>query len=110
MSKKAKQYSPQEKAKVAMEAIKGDLTMAQISSQYGVHATQINRWKRGAIEALRLAGVGRIRETACNKANKLQGRVFGKQNTQQHSAIKLAKKRQALNRLGTIAFEPQPAR
>ena len=35
MSKKAKQYSAQEKAKVAMEAIKGDLTMAQISSQYG---------------------------------------------------------------------------
>jgi len=52
MSKKAKQYSPQEKAKVAMEAIKGDLTMAQISSQYGVHATQINRWKRGAVEAM----------------------------------------------------------
>jgi len=52
MSKKAKQYSPQEKAKVAMEAIKGDLTMAQISSQHGVNATQINRWKRGAIEAM----------------------------------------------------------
>ena len=33
-------------------AIKGDLTMAQISSQYGVHATQINRWKRGAVEAM----------------------------------------------------------
>ena len=26
--------------------------MAQISSQYGVHATQINRWKRGAVEAM----------------------------------------------------------
>jgi transposase len=52
MSKKAKQYSPQEKAKVAMEAIKGDLTMAQISSKYGVHATQINRWKRGGVEAM----------------------------------------------------------
>ena len=34
MSKKAKQYSAQEKAKVAMEAIKGDLTMAKISSRY----------------------------------------------------------------------------
>lgn len=37
MSKKAKQYTAQEKARVAMEAIKGGLTMAQISSQYGVH-------------------------------------------------------------------------
>ena len=35
-----------------MEAIKGDLTMAQISSQYGVHATQINRWKKEAMEAM----------------------------------------------------------
>jgi transposase len=52
MSKKAKQYTAQEKAKIAMEAIKGDLTMAQISSQYGVHATQINRWKKEAVEAM----------------------------------------------------------
>ena len=52
MSKKAKQYSAQEKAKVAMEAIKGDLTMAQISSRYGVHASQINRWKKEAMEAM----------------------------------------------------------
>lgn len=52
MSKKAKQYTAQEKAKVAMEAIKGDLTMAQISSQYGVHATQINRWKKEAVDAM----------------------------------------------------------
>ena len=52
MSKMAKQYTAQEKAKVAMEAIKGDLTMAQISSQYGVHLTQINRWKREAVEAM----------------------------------------------------------
>ncbi len=52
MSKKAKTYSAQEKAKVEMEAIKGDLTMAQISSRYGAHATQINRWKREAVEAM----------------------------------------------------------
>ena len=52
MTKKAKQYTAQEKAKVAMEAIKSDLTMAQISSQYGVHATQINRWKKEAVDAM----------------------------------------------------------
>ena len=52
MSKKATQYSAQEKAKVATEAIKGDLTMAQISSKYSVHATQITRWKKEALEAM----------------------------------------------------------
>ncbi len=35
-----------------MEAIKGELTLAQISSRYGVHATQINRWKKEAIVAM----------------------------------------------------------
>ena len=49
MTKKAKKYTASEKAKVAMEAIRGDLTMAQISSQYGVHATQITRWKKEAL-------------------------------------------------------------
>jgi transposase-like protein len=33
---------------VAWEAIKGDRTVAQLASQYGVHATQINRWKKQA--------------------------------------------------------------
>ena len=40
MQKKARQYSAAEKAKIAIEAIKGELTIAQISSKYGVHATQ----------------------------------------------------------------------
>ena len=52
MVKKAKHYSAQEKAKVALEAIKGELTLSQISSHYGVHATQINRWKKEALEGI----------------------------------------------------------
>lgn len=52
MQKKAKQYSAEEKAKVALEAIKGESTIAQISSKYGVHATQIARWKQEAIELM----------------------------------------------------------
>jgi len=33
------------KARVALEAVKGEKTMAQLSSEYGVHATQISSWK-----------------------------------------------------------------
>lgn len=46
MSVKRKKYSPAEKAKIALEAIKGESTLAQISTKYGVHATQINAWKK----------------------------------------------------------------
>lgn len=47
-----KRFSSEFKAKVAMEAIRGDKTVAQLSSQYGVHTSQINTWKKTAQERL----------------------------------------------------------
>ena len=52
MSKKAKQYSAIEKSKIVIEAIKGELTIAQITSKYGVHSTQIQQWKKKGLEHL----------------------------------------------------------
>jgi transposase-like protein len=37
-----KRFNSEFKAKVALEAIRGEKTVAQLSSQYGVHAWQIN--------------------------------------------------------------------
>lgn len=34
------------KAKVALEAIKGEKTLAQLSSEYGVHANRISCWRK----------------------------------------------------------------
>jgi transposase-like protein len=47
-----KQFSRAFKAKVALEALRGEKTRAQLCSQYGVHATQIDAWKKQALEAL----------------------------------------------------------
>lgn len=52
MSDKRKKYSPAEKAKIALEAIKSELTLAQITSKYGTHATQVNAWKKQALALL----------------------------------------------------------
>ena len=52
MSKKRKSYTPAEKAKIALEATKGELTLAQISSKYGAHSTQINLWKKQMLAQL----------------------------------------------------------
>jgi len=41
-----KKHEPGIRARVALEAIKGEKTLAQISSEYGVHATQIGKWKQ----------------------------------------------------------------
>ena len=50
MSKKRKQYSPQFKAKVALEAIRGDKTVPELASLYEIHPTMINGWKRQLLD------------------------------------------------------------
>lgn len=46
MTNKRKQYSAQFKAKVALEAAREAKTTSQLSSQYDIHPTVINNWKR----------------------------------------------------------------
>lgn len=51
MSKtKRKRYSAEFKAKVALEAIKGEQTIAELGSRYGLHPNMITTWKRQAIK------------------------------------------------------------
>lgn len=53
MSKaKRKTYTAEFKAKVALEAIKGKLTVNQIAKTYSVHPNQVGSWKKQLLEAL----------------------------------------------------------
>ena len=45
-----KQFSPDYKAKVALEALKGAKSPADIASTYSVHATQVGFWKRRLLQ------------------------------------------------------------
>ncbi len=45
-------YPSEFKARVALEAIKGNKTANQIASEYGVHATQIAQWKKQLLSEL----------------------------------------------------------
>jgi len=47
-----KRHSAQVKGKVALEAIKGQKTVNEIASEYGVHPTQITQWKKQVLEEL----------------------------------------------------------
>ena len=47
---KRKNHSPDFKAKIALEAIREEMTMAELSKKYGLHPTQIGTWKRAAIK------------------------------------------------------------
>ena len=52
MTGKRKRYSAEFKAKVALEALRGELTTAQLATKHGVHQTMVSEWKRQAVDGL----------------------------------------------------------
>jgi len=52
MTTTRKQYSPKFKAKVALQAIRGERTLSQLASQFQVHPVQIGHWRKTALEQL----------------------------------------------------------
>ena len=52
MKQMRKSFDGTLKAKVALEAIKGEKTLSQIASQYKIHVSQIRQWKQRVLEEL----------------------------------------------------------
>lgn len=52
MAGKRTRYSAEFKAKVALEALRGELTAAQLATKHGIHQTMVGEWKRQAMEGL----------------------------------------------------------
>lgn len=50
MSNKRRQHSGECKAKVALAAIRGEKTVNELATEYGVHPVQITQWKRALHE------------------------------------------------------------
>lgn len=46
-----KKFSKEFKAKVAVEALKGQRTVNELAQEFGVHVSQINRWKKELLES-----------------------------------------------------------
>jgi transposase-like protein len=47
-----KHYTPAFKTQVVQEALAGELTLAQIAAQHGLHPNLITKWKRAALQAM----------------------------------------------------------
>ncbi len=47
---KRKQHHPEFKAKVTLEALKGEETVSELASRFAVHPTMIHQWKRALLE------------------------------------------------------------
>ena len=46
MKEQRRKHSPSFKARVALEALKGEETIAQLASGFDVHPSQIHKWKK----------------------------------------------------------------
>ena len=49
---KRRRFSAEFKAKVALDALSGEMTLTELASKYGVHPNMISAWKRQARESI----------------------------------------------------------
>jgi putative transposase len=52
MAQRRRQHSGEFKAKVVIQALKGQKTVNEIAGVYGVHPVQVTQWKKQALEQL----------------------------------------------------------
>lgn len=66
MTGKRTRYSAEFKAKVALEALRGELTTVQRAAKHGIHHTMVGEWKRQAVEGMAavFSGKSAAEETA----------------------------------------------
>jgi transposase-like protein len=70
MTTTRKRYSAKFKARVALEAIRGEKTLNQLGSQFQVHPVQIAQWRKAALEQLQELFVdGRTRKARDSEFN-----------------------------------------
>ena len=50
MRSKRRAFSAEFKSKVAMEALREELTLSELASKYDIHPNQISQWKRQAAD------------------------------------------------------------
>jgi transposase len=73
MTGKRTRYSAEFKAKVALEALRVDLTAAQLATKHGIHQTMVSEWKRQAMEGL--AAVFSAKSAAAETAKAVEADV-----------------------------------
>ncbi len=72
MTGKRTRYSAEFKARVALEALRGELTTAQLATKHGIHQTMVGEWKRQAMEGMVAVFSGRSAGQESGKAAEVE--------------------------------------
>ena len=70
-----KSYTTQFKAKIAMEAIKGQRTINEIASHYGLHLDLVNLWRRQTIDHIPKAFSAKL-DREVEREEELRSRLY----------------------------------
>ncbi len=63
-----RQFTPEQKAQIALAALRGDKTINQIAAEYEVHPTQVKQW-RDAVKATTVETFADKRKAATKTAD-----------------------------------------
>ncbi len=72
MTGKRTRYSAEFKACVALDALRGELTTAQLATKHGVHQTMVGEWKRQAMEGMAAVFSGKTAAQESGQAGEAQ--------------------------------------
>ena len=76
MRRPRRTHSPEFKAKVALAALRGDKTLAELAEQYDLHPMQISEWKTQLAESAGMAfAKGKSSPTGEENLNALQAKI-----------------------------------
>ena len=75
MQGKRTKFKADFKAKVALEALKGDKSTAELAQIYGVHPTQVTQWKKQLLDQASSVFEGRQTKTASVDVDELYKKI-----------------------------------